>query len=78
MKILLASLKETSRTCPSAWEASTPDGVDVKISYRTGRLDVIIKGVVELRTGREPICVSSYILLPEVLELLKKEGVEFE
>lgn len=78
MKILLTSLKETSRTCPSAWEGQTSDGVDVKISFRTGRLDVIMNGTTELRTGREPICVSSYILLPEVLELLKKEGVEFE
>ena len=79
MKVLKRSIIQTSRTCPSSWKAETSEGTEITISFRTGRLDLLIGSHREFRTGRpDQFDVTSMMALDEAISLLEKEGIEFE
>lgn len=76
MKIMRASLKQTSLTCPSSWEGVLEDGRSFEIYFRLGRLDFKIEGRSHIKTEKDEFDITSYIDLEDALKLLSKEGIE--
>jgi hypothetical protein len=78
MKIVKASLTQTSFSCPSSWVGRLSNKKQIEIHFRQGRLELRCKGEVLVRGERDQFDISSFMDLDEALAILEREGVKSE